>query len=354
MATSALDRKNRKGNTPAPTTDPNKGFGLPTPAAIGIDELKTTSTAPPVLPTVPPPTQTEGMLGQLEAMTGTFKDDLKTRAEQSMKGRDLSFEALLASLSDTSTEAGLTDSLYSDTVDPAEAEVRRISNEMLSEQQGLKTRIKEMEKNKRGLFGGALEQSIQDAKDESLSRQADQAVLKLAAVGEYDSAKAIADRAVAAKLEAKKQRNELLTFVYGEYKDLFTQDEARAFETAQKDRDRTLDMEEKKEMARYEEMLFRGRPRTESGGGIDPFKDDEVREISRAGLGGASDRVHAMFSEAPAGFRSAYILNGFGNPEVTPEILRNNIAEWETANANKGNADAELLRGVIDAARNGG
>lgn len=352
MATSALDRKNRQGTPPAPTTDPNKGFGLPTPSAIGIEDLKTTDASAPTFPVVPPPTQTDGMLGSLEAMTDSFTQGLKTRAEQSMKGRDLSFDALLKSLTDTETSAGLEDSLYSETVDPAEAEVRRISNEMLTEQQGLKRRVQEIEKNKRGLFGGALEQAVQEAKDESLARQADQAVLKLAAVGEYDSAKAIADRAVAAKLEAKKQRNELLTFVYGEYKDLFTEDEARLFETEQKKRDRALDMEEKKEMARYEEMLYRGRPT--SGGGIDPFKDDEIREVSRAGLGGAPERVQAMFAEAPAGFRSAYILNGFGNAEVTPEILRNNIAEWETANAGKGNADAELLRGVIEAARNGG
>lgn len=66
-------------------------------------------------------------------------------------------------------------------------------------------------------------------------------------------------------------------------------------------------------------------------GSFDAFTDEDKRSVSRAGLGGASPRVQDVFLNTPPKFQQEYIRNGFGNKEVTPEILLKNLAEWEAA-----------------------
>lgn len=75
-----------------------------------------------------------------------------------------------------------------------------------------------------------------------------------------------------------------------------------------------------------------GQARPAEGGGTgdsDYYSPDNKREISQAGLANADQRARDIFINTPTAFRQTYIRNGFGNSEVTPDILLNNLEEWE-------------------------
>lgn len=90
-----------------------------------------------------------------------------------------------------------------------------------------------------------------------------------------------------------------------------------------------------------------------ASGSFDLFTDEDKRRVVQSGLSAAPQRVQEVFLNTPAGFQQAYIRNGFGNKEVTPQILLNNLAEWEAAQASK-NSDQASVDALIKALGSGG
>ena len=81
---------------------------------------------------------------------------------------------------------------------------------------------------------------------------------------------------------------------------------------------------------------------TGSGGGdFEMYTDEDKRIVTQAGLGKANERTKEIFLNTPPEFRSTYIRNGFGNNEVTPEILLRNLEEWENLQ-NQDDEDEEV------------
>ncbi len=193
---------------------------------------------------VAPATQSAGLSSYLESTTDSFNKDLAAKATASEKAKDTSLEALLKNTINSPGEIALTADKYKDTVDPAEAELKDINQQILANQVSTRRQIEELQKNPQGLFGGGLQQKIQEIQDVGTKREADLSVIQLAKQGKYDSAKQIADRAVAAQLETQRTKNEALRLIYEDNKSLFDKDEQRAFETRQNDRERVLDKRE--------------------------------------------------------------------------------------------------------------
>lgn len=193
------------------------------------------------IPPAPTPTASAGFQGQME----TFVGSLQSAADASKKQKDQSGRMLADALFNQQGEADLTNMLYGsdDGVDDRRAELDDINQQILQEQEGLRREIEAIQDNTEGLTRGAVAGRIDETRRRSLRTQADLAVVQLAKQGRYDSAKAIADRAIAVQLEKQKQTLDTLKFLYEENKDQFDKDEQRAFEVAQGERERALDAE---------------------------------------------------------------------------------------------------------------
>lgn len=215
----------------------------PVPTAISATELQTPATPFKVTPAAPA-TQSAGLEALIGTQNDTFTKDLEAKTKAAEATRTDAFSEILKQYGESQGEVALTDKAYASTVDPAEAELRDINQQIFAEQQASRREIERLQKNPQGLFGGALDQKVQEIQDKSLARQADLSVIQLARQGKFNSAKSIADRAVAARLEQQRTKLEVLKLNYEENKDLFTTAEKREFETKQADRERALDKQE--------------------------------------------------------------------------------------------------------------
>jgi len=208
---------------------------------------KTLTDATPFAITPPKPaTQADGLLGLIEANTSAFTANQQAQADLARQKEETSFEQYMKAALSSEGEVALTDRAYKETVDPAAEELQDINQQIIAEQVALQRRIEALEKNPHGMFGGALEQEIEQVKTESIRRQADLSVIQMAKQGKYDSAKAIADRAIQAQLEKQRLKLDAFQLNYERNKELFDQAEQRAFESAQFDRETAYQMEQQR------------------------------------------------------------------------------------------------------------
>lgn len=248
------------GATTGTTTPP------PSTTAITADTLNTNQKPPVVVA----PSPVAGSAGLASTLTETAKSNMATddytagldAAKNSTEAsKNKSFSDYISNLLGNKGQTELTADEYANTgVDQAQADLRDINQKIIAEQHSNLREIQALKENAAGYVGSGLSDKIQEVQDKSTSRQADMAILQLASQGKYDSAKAIADRAVAVKFERQKTINEALQLNYTENKDLFTKAEQRQFETAQADRNRKLDMDVYKERAKYDEMIKQSDP----------------------------------------------------------------------------------------------
>lgn len=217
-------------------------------------------TNPAALPPTPPSTAVPGALGYISSINDGFTKNLADKASADRAGANSSLQDIIKSMGSTTGEAGLTDTAYSSNVDPLSKEVAGLSSQITAEQVASRHAIEQLQANPGGLSTGALASKANDIQRESLSKQADLAVILAAKNGQLGVAKSIADRAVTAKLEADKQRNDTLQFIYQQNKSLFDKSDQRAFESAQADRTRALDDQKYKEHARFDELIKQSDP----------------------------------------------------------------------------------------------
>ena len=192
---------------------------------------------------LPPPSQGTEAAG-FEGAMDAFSKGLQVEADKTKVVKDQSGRDYASALFGAEGETALTDKLYSETVDPAESELSDINQQLLEEQEGLRRQIERIEDNAEGLETSGVAGRVDEARRKSLRTQADLAVIQMAKQGKYDSAKKIADRAVAVQLEKQRQTLDTLQFIYQENKEAFTRAEQRAFEVAHGDRERALNAEE--------------------------------------------------------------------------------------------------------------
>lgn len=196
---------------------------------------------------------------------GSYLEGLSKNTTTAKAKKESSFTDLLSSLTNSSTEGDLTNQAYGmkGGVDDTEMELNDINAQLLGEQEGLRRTVEEIQNNEGGLYGatrGAIAGRIDEARRKSLRTQADLAVVQMAKQGRYDSAKKIADRAITAQLEKQRQQNELRQLLYSENKDDFTKAEQREFETNQKERERTLQNEEYRMRAEFDQKIRQNDP----------------------------------------------------------------------------------------------
>lgn len=224
-----------------PNADPNIGTAPMTP-----DDLKGNE-SPFKIPAPKDGTAAPSLEGAINGEIDAFTANLEQKRKDSEQKKEASLQALLKGKLDMLGEEEGTAAAYAQDggVDDIEQELNQANQDILVEKNALNALREKFETKGGGLESG-MNSELYNAERQSLRRQADLTVIQMGVQGRYDSAKAIADRAVAVQLEKDKTTIDVLQTIYTDNKDQFTQDEQRAFETKQKDRERKFAAEEQK------------------------------------------------------------------------------------------------------------
>lgn len=240
-------------------TNPTK-----TPGTIPVSTLTAPVQTPMNVPNLPIPTAGVGLSANLATRATQNEDAYVAEQEALTKQRETgytnSLDAVLQNLTDTEGKVSATDRAYRDTVDPAKKALRDINQQILADTEAERQQIISIKENSKGRESQGVADMISDLQDKGIQRRAGLAVTQLAAQGEYQGAKEIADRAVEAQMEKQKLKNETLQFIYQENKELFNKAEQRQFETAQKDRDRKFEFDTFKKKAEFSQLLEENSP----------------------------------------------------------------------------------------------
>lgn len=228
-------------NTTGLLTEYGKSIGLkevnPPNNIIPAGDLGTTGSQPITFPTSPTPTYggLDGAIGGAIAVS-----DAQTQTEkiaQEAKAKDTAYQDLLKTMTGEVKQADY------GAYDQTKAEKDRLNAELLSEQTTNRRQQEELRKNFRGTPAG-LQDALGIANRESLSRQADLAVLKYVADNDFSNAKEILDRQVQMNLEQHQTDLATKKFIYEENKSLWSTDEQRQFDSQLKKEDAQLKKDE--------------------------------------------------------------------------------------------------------------
>lgn len=222
--------------------------------AITADKLK------PIQPVVLPQKQTDTTADQLSGFIASTTQSNKTQAQrefdmmnqqtQQVKdttGRDLN--ATLQSILGTNTEIGNVESTVDRTEqDRALKEYNNYTSQIEAEQLANRRAIESMQKNNpQGLFGGALQDEVARINRDSVSKQADLAILQNVSNRNYATAAQIADRQVEMKLKPLQTKLENLKFFYDANKSRFDKADDRLYANKIKEVDREYEQQKEKE-----------------------------------------------------------------------------------------------------------
>ena len=183
--------------------------------------------------TLPPPTVQTLTTGTQDYISSQ-NESIKTAQQQELDREKASLanqkDDILGLIEGIGNSGQIKNDLYKkEGVDKAKKEVDEYTSRLEAEQHATRRRVEAIQKNPQGLFAGGMEQEINRVNSESLTKQADLAILQNNALRRYSTAAEIADRAVEAKLEPMKAKLEGLKFFYAENKADFDKKDERAY-----------------------------------------------------------------------------------------------------------------------------
>lgn len=209
-----------------------------TPSSLNSNETPAQVTAPTV------PTQATSLQGSIQAGTDQFTKNQERGYEEALTNKQSSLQDYVGSLLEPGEIARTVDKYgQKGGVDTLEVELNDINDQIRQEQTALARQTEAIQKEA-GLTKGQIDQQVAEVGRVSTRKQADLYIIQQGVQGRYDSAKAIADRAVKAEMEVVKQKQDILKTLYEDNKDLFTTAEQRLYDTKLADRNRALDAEE--------------------------------------------------------------------------------------------------------------
>lgn len=371
------DRKGKVFKTRAEASASNKAMGISkgsidVSSPMSSDDLKADE-RPFDIPDVPEPTATTGLEGAIQSNTDSFVADLEARRKASEEQSDQTFADYVESKLGTKGETELTADAYSkgrvnpltgkrESVDDIQYELDDINQQILVEQNALRRTVENIEKKGGGLAMGANTEVL-NATRESLRKQADLSIIQLGIQGRFNSAKAIADRAVDLQLEQDKIKNETLKEIADRNWDEFTEDEKREFDTKQKDRERKLD-EKKVDLDRKYALVLDAQQNGAPQSVIQAMLDSENASSAMKAAGNyiglldrqqklasiASMNTNRLLALAEAGDKSAIDELGFDPSKIKEEVDPTTKRQLETKlEAGKNLVDlAEQYKGLVE------
>lgn len=284
------------------------GSNLPTvnlPTTISSKQL---TPQPSITVTQPNPSSApDGLSGAIQSNTDQYQANLDKQAvDAAVAGAPggTSLQQLMDALNSKQGASALTDQAYTQSVDPAQAALSKINQQIVSERNANQQQLDALRANPGGAFGTGLQQQLDQVNQLSLSRQANLAVIQMAAQGQYDSAKTIADRAVAAATEAQQNHINALQLSYTANKDAFTQAEQRSFEAAQKTRQDALDEKTYELRSKYDETIKQSDPLYQAQ--LAKAQADARTAAAAAGVGTTQVGGHTVPQNLVPYFKTSY------------------------------------------------
>lgn len=209
-------------------------------SVIAADGL-TTPLNPPAMP--PPITSSADGLGTtIGGINESIKNESAALLAERQKAQELKASDLKGTLADimgaNTAIAEAPGNIDRSEEDKARKEADSYTSQIEAEQLANRHAVEKLQKNNpNGLFGGALQDEVDRLSRDSVSKQADLAILQNAAVRKWDTANAIADRQLSLKLEPLKAKLDNLKFFYQNNKEDFNKEDDRLYTEAIKKAD---------------------------------------------------------------------------------------------------------------------
>lgn len=237
------------GRTGIVNFDTKTGARLGAGQSTTINSTSLQPTKPFVLPPVSTPTSASGLEGYItQTNTGIKTDAEKLLAEQQTKKDDTgtTLKSTLDSILGTNNDiANVGNTVDRSAEDKARKEADNYTSQIEAEQLASRRAVENIIRNNpTGATRNAVAGDIANIERDSVSKQADLAILQNSALRNYETANAIADRQVKLKLEPLKAKLENLKFFYTENKADFNRADDRLYNEAIKKADAELKKEE--------------------------------------------------------------------------------------------------------------
>ena len=189
-----------------------------------------------------------GLGGALEAQTDSFAQGLtdtrnQREAEKNQSRND--YSSLVANR--TGLEGFSLQADQDAGVFEADSALQDINNELRTEQLGRRRSVEALQGQ--GNLKGTTQSQVNNINRDSYSKQADMAIVQLAAQGRFNSASALADRKANAMFEQEQNQIDAAKITYEDNKDLYNKAEQREFETALTDRTNRVQAEKEQMQA---------------------------------------------------------------------------------------------------------
>ena len=189
-----------------------------------------------------------GLGGALEAQTDSFAQGLtdtrnQREAEKNQSRND--YSSLVANR--TGLEGFSLQADQDAGVFEADSALQDINNDLRTEQLGRRRSVEALQGQ--GNLKGTTQSQVNNINRESYSKQADMAIVQLAAQGRFNSASALADRKANAMFEQEQNQIDAAKITYEDNKDLYNKAEQREFETALTDRTNRVQAEKEQMQA---------------------------------------------------------------------------------------------------------
>ena len=210
------------------TTLPTEVVSTPPQDVITSDVLASTAT-PLTLPPATPTTAAMGTEAYIETQNKNIKaQQEKLAADEAKLKTDAT--AITTAAEDLGKTGEMREEIYkAEGVDTARAQVDDYSSQIEAEQLSNRRRVEELKRTTGGVLTSGINAEINRVSGESISKQADLAILQSAALRKYSTAAAIADRKLEAKLEPMRTKLETLKFFYTENKASFDKKDNRLY-----------------------------------------------------------------------------------------------------------------------------
>ena len=189
-----------------------------------------------------------GLGGALEAQTDSFAQgltDTRNQREAASAASTRDYQSLVANR--TGLEGFSLQADQDAGVFEADSALQDINNELRTEQLGRRRSVEALQGQ--GNLKGTTQSQVNNINRESYSKQADMAIVQLAAQGRFNSASALADRKANAMFEQEQNQIDAAKITYEDNKDLYNKAEQREFETALTDRTNRVQAEKEQMQA---------------------------------------------------------------------------------------------------------
>lgn len=214
-----------------------KQWGIKLPDKITSGDISGATTPPPTVTPPVPATDAAGVMGAIESSQDQFSKMLEQQRKDAETAKKQSQQDYVTRLFETPTTSEVKADQYRDQgVDAAQKELDDINSQLQVEQHALRREIERIQDNAVGASMGQVTNMVNEAEGKSLRKQADLAVVQMGLQGKFNTAKAIADRAVDASMEKEKNIIEALKLNYEDNKEMFTKAEQREFDSLLNDR----------------------------------------------------------------------------------------------------------------------